>query len=130
MAAIKDIVDTTADSILVCCQSNAACDEMMVRLVTVLNFGQCYRMYATSMTKDDIPFNVRSSANLHEDRCQIPALRLVYQARVVVCTLQIAAYFTRSKKDPSFDPHHFQYLILDEAACMEQPAALIPITGD
>lgn len=130
VAAIVEIVNTTNDSVLVCCQSNAACDEIVQRLMLSLQSGQCYRMYATSIKKEDVLSSIAPFSNLHDGRCQPPSLRIVYQARVVACTSQTASYFLRTKKDPLFDPHHFSYLMLDEAACLEQPAALIPITGD
>lgn len=87
-------------------------------------------MYASSTKKEDIPSTIAAFSNLHDGRCQPPSLRIVYQARVVVCTAQTASYFLRTRKDSLFEPHHFSYLILDEAACLEQPAALIPITGN
>lgn len=101
----------------------------MLRLLKVLEGSKVFRMYSESHKKEDIHRSIVPFPNWHEGRCQVPALEFVYQARVVICTAQTAGYFMRSIKDPLFDANHFDYLILDEAACLEQTAALVPVIG-
>lgn len=130
IAAIKDLVRTTNKFILVCAQSNTACDELMLRTLKTLEYGESYRMYAVSVKEENIPLAIRPLSNLHEGRCQMPALNVVYQPRVVICTVQTAGYFNRVKSDPHFDLNHFSFLMIDEAGSIEETGTLIPITGN
>lgn len=57
VTAIRRIVKTTRKNILVCAQSNAACDEVAHRLSEYLNFKQMLRLYSTSYDVGKIRFS-------------------------------------------------------------------------
>lgn len=130
VAAIIDIVRTTEKNVLVCANSNAACDEITKRLLEVLCYGELHRMYAKSYNKNLISDKIRPVSNLMEGRLEFPSLQYLYQFRVVVCTLLTAGCVTRARgQNRTFSSAHFSHIFIDEAACAHEPVTLIPIAG-
>lgn len=129
VAAIVELVRSTQKSVLVCAQSNAACDEIAVRLLKELNPAEIFRMYAISYEKDKISESIQPISNIKDGNLKYPVLDYIYQFRVVICTLFSAGYFSRSLSDPKFDQEHFSHVIIDEAAATQETATLIPIAG-
>lgn len=130
MAAIAEIVQKTNDFILVTAHSNAACDELATRLLDVLHNGQLYRLYAKSVSIDQVRPELKPVCNLWNNKFEFPALEYLYQYRVIVSTLSTTGTLVRSRgEDPDFDSSHFSRLFIDEAACVHEPASMIPIAG-
>lgn len=130
VAAIAEMVQTTKNHILVCAQSNSACDEMTERLLKVLKNGELFRMYAKSFNPDSISRSIRPITNLQKGEIKFPSLKFIYKYRVVVCTLQTSGCLVRARGvDPAFNSNHFSHLIIDEAAFTHESATLIPIAG-
>ncbi|XP_055301201.1 putative helicase mov-10-B.1 isoform X2 [Sitodiplosis mosellana] len=129
VAAIKTIVRTTVENILVCAQSNAACDEIANRLCQVLNKDQMMRMYSTSYDLDKISSTIKPYCNLFDDELRYPALKEIYKFRVVICTLSTSGCLSRARVNVNFKPDHFGYVIIDECASAHETMALIPIAG-
>lgn len=130
VAAIKEILLTTNNSVLVCAHSNAACDEITKRLLDVLSGDMVYRMYAKSFNTRTISHDIRKICNLRHGEIKFPSLDFLYQFRVVVSTLLTAGCITRAREqDANFDSSHFSHVFIDEAACTHETASLIPIAG-
>lgn len=132
VAAIAEIVQTTNEFILVTAHSNAACDEIASRLLDVLEDGQLYRLFAKSFDKNQVPPKLESVCNKGcNNDFQFPSWEFLCQYRVVVATLITTGALVRSRgEDPNFSSSHFSRLFIDEAACVHEPAALIPIAGE
>lgn len=129
-AAIEQIVRTTDKNILVCAMSNAACDEISERLLTVLSSDEMYRMYAVSYNSVKLRSSLASHCNLEDEKLYYPALRNLYQYRVLICTLTTAGCLTRARCDSVFKADHFKYVFIDEGASAHEAMTLIPIAGN
>jgi helicase MOV-10 len=81
------MLDTS--KILVTAQSNAACNEIIERLLKFLPSTDVYRLFAPSLEKrmDTIAKELIPISNLATGRHQYPGWTDFYQYRVVVCTL-------------------------------------------
>lgn len=128
--AIAEIVRKTKDFILVCANSNSACDELTLRLLQFLSKSEIYRLYAKSFNKNILNNKILPICNLQGEEFKFPSLAYLYQFRVVVCTLMTAGSLTRARgRDRYFDPSHFSRVFIDEAACVHEPITIIPIAG-
>lgn len=133
VAAIEQIVKTTNDNVLVCAQSNAACDEIAERLIKVLTAEEeMYRFYARSYKFKKIDPDVRNASNWisEAEGFEYPALKMLYKYRVIICTLCTAGCLTRARKEKKvWRADHFSYVFIDECASTHETAALISIAG-
>lgn len=120
---------TTTKNVLVCANSNAACDELTERLVDLLHVGELFRMYAKSYNRNMLSNKIKPVCNLVEEKFKFPSLAYLYQFRVIVCTLLTAGCISRARIDSSFQSGHFSYILIDEAASVPEPTSLIPIAG-
>lgn len=131
VAAIQQIVKTTKKFVLLCAGSNAACDTITERLISVLCEDEIFRMHAKSVKPTNIPAKIKLVSNFKDDELKFPSLEYLYGKRVKVCTLSIAGCLTRAREvDSKFDSGHFDYVIIDEAASVPEPVSLIPIAGE
>lgn len=127
VAAVHEIVRTTDKNVLICAQSNAAVDEITLRLLKYLEKEDIFRIFAKSMEKavvDPLIVPISNAKNF-----EVPDLAFLYQFRVIVCTLSTATIFSRARHDRDFDSTHFSYTFIDEAACVSQSMTLMPIAG-
>lgn len=137
VAAIEEIVRSTNKAVLVCANSNSACDEITERLVKVLHFGEMFRMYARSFDKRQISENIMPICNWIKGKFHLPSLEVLYKFRVVVCTLSTTGCIVRAarnprfgyRKNPYFGCHHFSHIFVDECASTHETVSMIPITG-
>lgn len=133
VAAIQEIVRTTQKYILVCAQSNAACDEIAIRLSQVLEDGELMRVFAKSYNKKLLDERIAKISNLREDLGEgsfiIPCLAYLYQFRVIICTILTAGCMTRAREERDFKSSHFDFVFIDEAACVQESMTMIPIAG-
>lgn len=125
VASILNIVKTSDENILVCTQSNAACDEIAVRLKDFLDESVMFRMYAASKDMDEVDKSIITFSNYYGNELKYPPMRYVYKYRVVICTLATAGCLVRA----NCNPNHFNYVIIDECASAVEPITLIPIAG-
>lgn len=132
VAAIAEIVRTSKNNVLVCAQSNAACDEITNRLVNVLHKGEISRMYAKSWNINAVNSNIRPISNFRNSEFQFPSLNYIYRHRVVVTTLLTAGCFPRLRSSNSarYDSGHFSHIFIDEAGFVHEPISLIAIAGN
>lgn len=131
VAAISELVNTTTKSVLVCSQSNGACNELTERLIQVLQHGQIIRVCARSTKEESLSSNIIAISNLKNGEFCVPSMSFLYRFRVVVCTLIVAGLICRGRGvDPDFKSDHFSYVFIDEAAFVHETAALIPIAGN
>lgn len=128
-AAIYEIVRNTQKYALVCAQSNAACDEITLRLKEMLNDGEMIRVYAKTFNEKLLDERIAPISNFRENSFTLPSLRYLYQFRVIVCTLITAGCFARARGEAEFDSTHFDYVFIDEAASMQETMTFIPIAG-
>lgn len=129
VAAIERIVRTTSKYILVCAQSNAACNEIAERLTKVLSAKQMFRMFSASYDLDQISDTIRPFCNLFEGELKYPSLDYLYQFRVLICTLSTSGCLVRARHCLDYNRHHFGYVFIDECASAHETMALIPIAG-
>lgn len=129
VAAVEEIVKSSNNFILICANSNAACDEITQRLLNVLKTNQIFRMYAKSYNEKNICEDIKKCYNFIDGAFKYPCLRYLYKFRVIVSTLLTAGHLMRARDDPDFDPRHFSYVFIDECASTHETATLIPIAG-
>lgn len=129
MAAIQKIVQTTTKNILVCAQSNAACNEIAERLAKVLTNTEMFRMFSKSYDLDQISATIKPFCNLFDEELKYPGLEYLYKFRVLICTLSTSGCLVRARHSIHFDPKHFGYVFIDECASANETMALIPIAG-
>lgn len=117
--------------ILVCSNSNAACDELFERLMQILDYNEILRLYSISHDIKRVPSEFLNFSNW-DSRTKsftMPELNFLYSHRVLVCTLTVAGNLTRANCCPVFRPDHFNYVIIDECACAHETMTLLPIAG-
>lgn len=130
VASVAEIVRGTNDFVLVVAHSNAACDEITIRLIDILSYGEIFRLYARSFDKKKLNAKIRPICNLIDEEFQFPALKHLYNFRVVVTTLLTAGALVRARgEDADFSSSHFSRIFIDEAGCVHEPASMIPIAG-
>lgn len=125
VASILNIVETSDANVLVCVQSNAACDEITVRLKEFLDESVMFRMYSRSKDMEQVTKSIITFSNYFGGELKLPPLKYIYKYRVVICTLATAGCLTRAL----CNPHHFNYIIIDECASAVETIALVPIVG-
>ena len=105
-------------NILACTPSNAAADLLVERLAAAgLTVDQLLRLNAHSRDINSVPEDVQPFSAFPK-----PAKARSY--RVVLSTCSSAALL-RSLK---IRPGHFSHIVIDEAAQVDEPLALVPIT--
>lgn len=130
VAAIEQIVISTYGHVLVCANSNAACDEIAERLMHVLSKAQLLRFYPKSYNLKKIKPSLLRVSNVYNRQISVPELSFFYGYRVIVCTLCTAGCFTRARADfEVFDPAHFSHVIIDESASTHETMTLVAIAG-
>ncbi|XP_055306550.1 putative helicase MOV-10 [Sitodiplosis mosellana] len=126
VATIEEIVRSSNKFVLVCANSNNACDEIAKRLIGVLKVGEIFRMYAQSYSASKLDNNIKQCCNYYPEKSGgkfiYPSLSYLYQFRVLICTLLTAGHLMRARCDRDFDSTHFSYVIIDECAGRFSPA--------
>lgn len=121
VASIAEIVRGTTDHVLLLAQSNAACDELTIRLIEVLRHGELYRLYAKSFNNEALCDKIKPICNLMNGEFQLPALKHLYSFRVVVSTLSTSGCLVRAREEEQeFNSSHFKHIIIDEAGCTHE----------
>ena len=106
-----------SSKILACTPSNAAADLLIERLAAAgLTVSQLLRLNARSREMKNIPEGVRPFS-------RSPELTGLLTYRVVLSTCSSAALLLKLK----IRAGHFSHIIIDEAAQVDEPLALIPI---
>lgn len=114
---------------LVTASSNAACDEIAQRLIRFLNNREIFHLYAQTHDCMKVPKSIEPICNLKQN-FQIPSLQYLYQYRVLISTLLTSGCLTRTRGEENiFDSNHFSYIFIDEAACAQNSAVMVPIAG-
>lgn len=146
VAAIEEIIRSTPGTVLVCANSNAACDEITERLLNVLPYGEMFRMYAKSYNIRKISDQIKPVCNFHDGTLRTPTLEFLSRFRVIVCTLPTTGCLARARHEL---PRHgrrrhnnryferqivnsirFSHIIIDECASTHETEAMIPIAGE
>lgn len=129
VAAIEEIVRESQKNILVCAQSNAACDEIAQRLCKILTKNQMLRMYSLSYELEKLNPAIKPFCNLFNGEFKYPSLQDLYRYRVLICTLSTAGCLVRARNNNGFSSSHFSYVFIDECASAHETMSLIPIAG-
>jgi helicase MOV-10 len=117
--------------ILVTAQSNAACNEVVERLLKYLPAADVYRMFALSWEKktDKMSQKLLQVSNLNSGdghRHQFLGYwKDFYGFKVVVCTLVTAGRLVQA----DIKTDHFTHVFIDECGSATEASALIPIAG-
>lgn len=127
---------------LVCANSNAACDEITERLLNVLAYGEMFRMYAKTYNVRRISDQIKPVSNFHDGMLRIPSLGFLSRFRVLICTLPATGCLSRARNEQrrerrgryyhrqTTDSIRFSYIIIDECASTHESETLIPIAGE
>lgn len=130
VASIGEIVKSTKNNVLICAQSNSACNEIAEKLMKVLENGQIIRLLAKSYDLCTLSTEMKSISNVKNGEVKFPSLTFLYSFRVVVCTLLSAGCIVRAREiDADFNSSHFSHVFIDEAAFVQESITLIPIAG-
>lgn len=129
VAAIEQIIGLTDKNVLVCAQSNSACDEIAERLIRhnpTFNQDQMFRMYAFSHDIQRVNADIEPYSNWNGKEFHYPDVKFLMQFRVIICTLCTAGTLARA----NLPPRHFSYVFIDECASSHQSLCLLPIVGE
>lgn len=131
VAAIEKIVKTTEQNVLVCAQTNQACDEITLRLMRLIKPNEILRMYAKTHSVKKVDEQLLKVSNLDSEFYffDLPELTCLYGYRVVICTLCTSNCLIRARSHKLWKPDHFNYVIIDECANTHETTALVPIAG-
>ncbi len=109
----------TGVRILVCTPSNAAADLLAERLAAAgLDLDKLYYLDDSSHQEEDILEDVKISSSF-------PGHERLLAFRVVLSTCSSASML----KALDVPVGHFSYIVIDEAAQVEEPLAMIPVMG-
>ncbi|XP_031638515.1 putative helicase mov-10-B.1 [Contarinia nasturtii] len=125
VASIEQIVLLTSKNVLVCAQSNGACDEIAERLTAVLCEDELFRLYAKTFDVCKLNPLLVPYSNWTGQEFHYPSLKFLQKFRVLVCTLCTAGTLTRA----GISANHFSYVFIDESASAFETMTLIPIAG-
>lgn len=126
VASIEQIVLLTSKNVLVCAQSNTACDEISERLTTVLGEEELFRLYAKTFDVCKLNPLLESYSNWTGSEFHYPPLEFLLKFRVLVCTLCTAGTLSRA----GISAKHFSYVFIDESASAFETMTMIPIAGN
>lgn len=130
VAAIEEIITSSEQNhIMVCSNSNAACDEITERLIPFFNDDELIRLYTTSYNRRKVDYRFEPYSNWSRNAYTIPSLRELYSFKVIVCTLAVAGHLFRAYNDLIFNPAHFSHIIIDGSASSHETMTMIPIAG-
>lgn len=126
VASIEEIIrdDRKENYVLVCSNSNAACDELFGRLLDILDYYEILRLYTTSHDPNNVEATFLKCSNWdrRDKRFVMPELKFLYEFRVLVCTLAV--------ESPAFKPNHFSHVFIDESCSTFETLTMIPIAGE
>lgn len=114
------------DNILVCATSNSACDEVAKRLLKTIPSHKIFRMYAKRADTSDATSDLLAASNLCGSHHYYPALSILYQYKVVICTLTTAGRLSQA----GINPKHFSHVFVDESGSATESQTLIAIAGN
>lgn len=132
VAAAEVIIGSSQqNNILICADSNSACDEIAERLIPIFNKNQMLRFYTQShsVSKVSITLKPFSNINWNGDQFILPNLAELYSFRVIICTLATASVFTRLNHLESYEPNHFSHIFIDECANTHETMTMAAIAG-
>ncbi|KAL9702500.1 hypothetical protein quinque_006018 [Culex quinquefasciatus] len=116
-----------SEHILVTAQSNAACDELAVRLLHYLAPKSIYRFYSRSIEKrlEELPEPLKQISNLADGVFLWPPWETLYKTRVIVCSLTVCGRLVQG----NMKPNHFRHVFVDECGSASEPATLVALAG-
>lgn len=114
-----------SDHILVCATSNSACDEVAKRLLKTIPSNQIFRMYAKSANTSDATSELIAASNFSKRVHYYPVLKILYQYKIVICTLTTAGRLSQA----GINTKHFSYIFVDESGSATETQTLIAIAG-
>lgn len=133
VSAVEEIVrdNKKENFVLVCSNSNAACDELFGRLLDVCDFHEILRLYTVSHDPKTVdPAHLKcSNWDSRMNSFSMPDLPFLYQHQVLVCTLAVASSLTRANQCNTFKADHFSHIFIDESCCAHETMTMVPIAG-
>ncbi|EDS29302.1 potentail helicase MOV-10 [Culex quinquefasciatus] len=116
-----------SEHILVTAQSNAACDELAVRLLNYLPSKNLLRFFSRSVEKriDELPEPLKQISNLSTGSYQWPTWEQLDQTNVLICSLTTCGRLVQCRVRPT----HFKHVFIDECGSASEPAALVALAG-
>lgn len=131
--AILQLLHTNpASRILVTATSNAAADELTLRLLKYLRNGcyfnhNLYRMYSATVQREVTDPQLLNEFNSNYKIKMLPEWKFLQKYRIIVCTLTTAGRLML--EPPQSCETHFTHLFIDECGSATETASLVPIAG-
>lgn len=90
--------------LLICPQSNSACDEIAERLLKLLSRGKILRLYSISLLRkiDELNAKIVSISSLHDNVENVLKMEELEHFQIVISTLVNSDRLRRAKIDPNF----------------------------
>lgn len=125
--------------ILVTATSNAAADELTLRLLKYLRNGcyfdhNLYRLYAVGVQREVTDPELLQKENSNYNLKRLPEWEILKKYHIIICTLTTAGRFMLQPPDNSIGrenpaANHFTHLFIDECGSATETASLVPIAG-
>lgn len=118
-------------SILITCQSNAACDEIAIRLRRHLDAIKIFRFYPPGKLKRSTPnkdcyFEIlKENSTFQNGSFRSPWFNVLERFKVIIITMSSALMLIYR----GFKNDHFDFIFVDECCAATEPECLIPIVG-
>jgi helicase MOV-10 len=126
-AAVQIITRKTGSKILICAQSNSACDTIGVRLLKYLSKTKIFRLYSrTVLTMPNVDETLKSTSNFRGGSDVLPSYEELKYFDIIITTLVSSKKLHRGELSENF----FDYIFVDESASTTEAECLIPITGN
>lgn len=134
VASIEEIIRDSRkhNFVLVCSNSNTACDEILGRLLTIFGCNEIFRLYTVSHERKKVKERFIEFCNWDKETKAfiMPDLKYLYNQRVIICTLAVAGNLVRANGNVAFKSDHFSHVIIDECACTHETLTMVPIAGE
>lgn len=113
--------------ILVTAPSNAACDEVAIRLLLYVPRANLFRFYARSAEKriSELHPDLVKRSNLKDGEYRWPQMSKLYNCGIIVTTCTNSGRLALN----GFQKNHFDYIFIDECGSATEPSAIIPLAG-
>ncbi|KAK8923982.1 putative RNA helicase SDE3 [Platanthera zijinensis] len=127
--AIRQLYTTRKKArVLVCAASNFAADHVLEKLLDEDGFGlrqsEIFRLNATSRQREDVKPDLIKFCFFDESSFRCPPLQALQHYRVIISTYMSSFMLCGE----GIRSGHFTHLLLDEAAQVSEPEAMIPIS--
>jgi helicase MOV-10 len=136
MTVVESIVQVLRwdkdSKVLVCAPSDAACDVLATRLISVLpRMAKLLRVNYTCRNPDSLPPNLLSVSTMNDSGLfTLPTISQMKNSSVIVCQCFVAGMLDSklsSDQDSDWMRHHFTHVFIDESSQSFEFESMIPL---